>query len=164
MSAHRERPLSWQRYYDIAKMYRQIAPFCVTQTQAYEEMAGQAAPRFYVNPRQAALRIARILKYGDEELQKMRPTTRALYADLMEVYESLRQDPRFENAPLLRVMSVAVRKPAKSFYLYKRGYSYALKYVKTHLITDINDILLTKQKDKDNEHRSESPVMEQGDD
>lgn len=104
---------------DLMVVYREVAErgACRTQTEAYEQTVEHEAPRFYVDPRWAHVRISPMLRGDRRHLERMGSLQRKMYEDLFDVVVRMSQKERFLGASLSYILRYAVLEPAPRFYI-----------------------------------------------
>ena len=104
-------------YHDLIQAYKNVAPHCWTQLEAYQRMVKEPAPRYYVTAKQACQVIARMLKGDFEQVNKMLPLRRKMYYCLFDEFVSLCEKPMFYNKSACFIVQHAVTRPAPEFFI-----------------------------------------------
>ena len=116
----RERTLCRQQMAsDLMKAYRDVVseelPQGITQTEVYDMVVVRQAPRFYIDPRRAHLRISRMMRGDYSELEELNPLKQMMYRDLFEVVMRLSHRKSYKS--LYAVLKDAVLENAPRFYI-----------------------------------------------
>ncbi len=116
----RERTLCRQQMAsDLMKAYRDVVseelPQGITQTEVYDMVVVRQAPRFYIDPRRAHLRISRMMRGDYSELEELNPLKQMMYKDLFEVVMRLSHRKSYKS--LYAVLKDAVLENAPRFYI-----------------------------------------------
>lgn len=106
-----------QMQVDLINAYKKVCGSCWSQTQAYERMVEQPAPRYYVTPKQACSVISRMMKGDFERVNMMAPTRREMYYSLFDVVIKLSEKREFIGKSLSYIMKFAVAQPAPQFFI-----------------------------------------------
>lgn len=109
--------ISHQMHIDLIKAYNQVAHTCWYQSQAYERMVKQPAPRFYVSAKQAYQVISHMVRGDFTKVNKMQPLRRKMYYALLEVVNRLSLRYEFVGKSLCQIMQHAVTQPAPEFFI-----------------------------------------------
>ena len=104
-------------YCDLMEAYKEVAPKCWSQHEAYERMVKQPAPRYYVTAKQAYQVIARMVKGDFETVNKMNPLRQKMYYALYDEFVALCEKPMFYNKSVWFIIQHAVVRPAAEFYI-----------------------------------------------
>lgn len=104
-------------YHDLMEAYKQVAPHCWTQHEAYERMVKQPAPRYYITPKQAFLVIARMVKGDFERVNMMLPLRRKMYYSLFDEFVKLCEKPSFYGKSVSYICQFLVERPAPEFFI-----------------------------------------------
>lgn len=105
---------------DLMKVYREVVqevPLGITQTEIYEMVVAHPAPRFYIDPRMAHIRLSPMMRGDYTELEKLKPLRQKMYKDLFEVVMRLSQKSRYWRKSLYYILKDAVLEPAPRFYI-----------------------------------------------
>jgi hypothetical protein len=117
----RERTLCRQQMAsDLMKIYREViqsVPQGTTQTELYEMVVAHPAPRFYIDPRMAHIRLSPMMRGDYKELEKLKPLKRKMYQDLFDVVMRLSQKSHYWGKSLYYILKDAVLEPAPQFYI-----------------------------------------------
>ncbi len=121
---------------DLMASYRDVAPHCRTQQEAYEKVVASPAPRYYVSPREAWNKL-RLMAVGDfSKVNRMKPLKRKLYYSLFERMMEMSQRTEFVGKSLWFICQFLVGEPAPEFFLkpdtMKFIFSYYKKYGKEY--------------------------------
>lgn len=102
---------------DLLKVYREIAPHCRRQQEAYEKVVSSPAPRYYVSPRQAWDKL-RLMATGDfSVVDKMKPIKRRMYYSLFNRMTEMSQRNEFIGKSLWFICQFLVGEPAPEFFI-----------------------------------------------
>ena len=123
-------------YHDLIEAYKAVAPHCWTQSEAYERMVKQPAPRYYVTPKQAYQVIAKMVKGDFEMVNMMLPLRRKMYYALYDEFVSLCEKPMFYGKSVWFIMQHAVSRPAAEFYISAERAKHIRCWLKTGVIDD----------------------------
>lgn len=130
MSAKDE--LTKQQHIDVLKAYRDVAPRCRTQKEAWEKTAKHPAPRYYITPRQAWSRLRLMVRGDFSEVDAMKPIRRSMYYSLFETLQRLTQKREYMGHSLFFICQFLVAEPAPEFFIgfeaVKRIFSFSKKY------------------------------------
>lgn len=125
-----------QLYRDLIEAYKAVAPTCWTQSEAYERMVKQPAPRYYVTAKQAYQVIAKMVKGDFEMVNMMLPLRRKMYYALYDEFVSLCEKPMFYNKSVWFIMQHAVARPAAEFYISAERAKHIRCWLKRGVIDD----------------------------
>ena len=106
-----------QRMYDLLDVYREVAPDCWSQGEAWMRTVKHKAPRYYITPERARNIISLMINGDMSVLDRMRPNKKRMYLSLYETMERLLQKRAYSNKPLIFVLSFAVIQPAPEFFI-----------------------------------------------
>ena len=109
-----------QMAHDLMQIYREVVADCpmgTTQTEVYQLVVQHPAPRFYIDPRMAHLRISPMMRGDSSVLERLSPLKRQLYHDLYDVVMRLSQKKGFWRKSLYYILKEAVLEPAPRFYI-----------------------------------------------
>ncbi len=108
---------------DLMKAYREVLsqelPLGrsrnITQEDVYNMVVERQAPRFYIDPRRAHLRISKMMRGDYSDLEKLNPLKQQMYKDLFEVVMRLSHRKSYKS--LYAVLRDAVLENAPRFYI-----------------------------------------------
>ena len=104
---------------DLMKAYRDVVseelPQGITQTEVYDMVVAREAPRFYIDPRRAHQRIAKMMRGDYSDLEKLNPLKQMMYKDLFDVVMRLSHRKSYKS--LYAVLKDAVLENAPRFYI-----------------------------------------------
>lgn len=109
--------ISKQMQHDLVEAYKRVCGSCWSQSQAYERMVVEPAPRYYVSPRQASQIISPMVRGDFRSVNKMQPLRKAMYYSLLEVVQRLSEKREFIGKSLAYIMRFAVVEPAPRFFI-----------------------------------------------
>ena len=104
-------------YKDLIQAYKNVAPLCWSQQEAYERMVLEPAPRFYVTAKQAYHFITKMVRGDFERVNLMLPLRRSMYYALYDEFVKLSEKPSFYNKSVWFIIQHAVAQPAPRFYI-----------------------------------------------
>lgn len=124
--------LTKRQHIDVLTAYREVAPRCRTQSEAWEKTAKHPAPRYYITPRQAWNRL-RLMARGDfSEVDCMKSTRKRMYYSLFERMKEMSQRREFIGCSLWFICQFLVSEPAPEFFIggeaVKRIFVFSKKY------------------------------------
>jgi len=105
---------------DLMNVYNKVYRDCAmgtTQTEVYEMVVAHPAPRFYIDPRMAHLRISPMMRGDRRGIEKLSPLKRKMYEDLFETVLKVAQKKGFWGKSLYCLIRQAVMEPAPRFYI-----------------------------------------------
>ena len=105
---------------DLMNVYRDVyqdVPMGTTQTEVYRMVVQHPAPRFYIDPRMAHIRIAPLMRGDYSALERLKPLKRKMYMDLYDVVMRLSQKKGYWHRSLYYILKDAVLEPAPQFYI-----------------------------------------------
>lgn len=102
---------------DILRVYREVAPHCWYQRDAWEKTVMHPAPRFYVTPKQAYQKVLPMLDGDFSEIDCMNPRRQRLYACLYQRVLEASEQVQFAGKSLWFMMPFIVSQPAPEFFL-----------------------------------------------
>lgn len=105
---------------DLMDVYRKVVADCpmgTTQTEVYQKVVHHPAPRFYVDPRRAHMRISPMMRGDLSKLKALSPLKQQMYMDLYEKVMELSQKKGFWRKSLYFILKDAVLQPAPRFYI-----------------------------------------------
>lgn len=124
--------LTKQQHIDVLAAYRDVAPRCRTQKEAWEKTARHAAPRYYITPRQAWNRLRLMVRGDFSEVDRMKPTSKRMYYALYEKLKEMSQRREFIGCSLWFICQFIVSEPAPEFFIgdeaVKRIFVFSKKY------------------------------------
>ena len=100
------------------KVYREVyqdVPIGTTQTEVYEMVVQHPAPRFYIDPRRAHARIAKLMRGDKTDWEKLTPLKKMMYNDLFMVCQDLSHKRPYRS--LYALLKDAVLEDAPRFYI-----------------------------------------------
>lgn len=109
--------ISKQMQRDLIDAYKRVCGSCWSQTQAYERMVNEPAPRYYVSARQASQIISPMVRGDFERVDMMLPLRREMYYSLFKVVQELLEKREFIGKSLSHIMRFAVVQPAPKFFI-----------------------------------------------
>lgn len=113
----RVKELNLQMRADLMRTYREVAPKCWRQIDAYRRTVKHEAPRFYVSPKQAYQIILPMLDGDTRITDKMPIRKRKMYEELYERVLEAAQRREFIGKSLWFIIPWVVSQPAPEFYL-----------------------------------------------
>lgn len=102
---------------DILRVYREVAPHCWYQQDAWEKTVKHPAPRFYVTPKQAYQKILPMLDGDFSEIDNMGACRQRMYACLYQRVLEASEQVQFAGKSLWFMMPFIVTQPAPEFFL-----------------------------------------------
>ena len=130
---------------DLMKAYREVAPRCRRQQEAYEKTVSSPAPRYYVSPRQAWEKL-RLMAAGDfSVVDKMKPIKRRMYYSLFKKMEEMSQRKEFLGKSLWFICQFLVGEPAPEFFIKPDSMKFIFNHYKKYG-KDYREMDLRKQK------------------
>lgn len=108
--------LRWQFHNDLLKAYREVAPTCWQQQQAWRRVCESPAPRFYISGHALEEVIRRILYDGMGFLQSMGGNRRRMYEELWVRFSKMVTERPYCNMDMRSVCCILVAQPAPEFY------------------------------------------------
>lgn len=102
---------------DLISAYREVAPKCWRQWDAYKRTVTHPAPRFYVTPKQAYQKVKKALEGDTSEIERMKPNRQRLYMCLCRLTIEATQERKFQGKSLWYIMPFIVTRPAPEFYI-----------------------------------------------
>ena len=108
--------LRWQFHNDLLKAYREVAPTCWQQQQAWRRVCESPAPRFYISGHALEEVIRRILYDGMGFLQSMGWNRRRMYEELWVRFSKMVTERPYCNMDMRSVCCILVAQPAPEFY------------------------------------------------
>jgi hypothetical protein len=137
---------------DIIATYREVAPKCWSQHEAWEKIARHPAPRFYISAKQAHDKLRKMAVGDFAEVDKMSPEKRRMYYTLYERMQEMAQKKEMIGKSLNFMCPFLVGQPAPEFYLSPQTVGHIFNNCKRHgkeyRETEIRGI--SKRKDKSN--------------
>lgn len=97
--------------------YREVAPDCWSQREAWERTVKHPAPRYYVTPKQAYQRILPMVSGDFSEIERMRPDRRRLYESLYKKVIEAAQRREFIGKSLWFIVPWVITQPAPEFFI-----------------------------------------------
>lgn len=132
-------------------VYREIAPYCHSQQEAYERVVSSPAPRYYISHRQAWDKL-RLMVAGDfSSVDKMKPIKKKMYYSLFDKMEKMSQRKEFIGKSLWFICQFLVGEPAPEFFLKPDSMKFIFNHYKKYG-KNYREMDLRKQKlaNKDN--------------
>ena len=124
--------LTKQQHIDVLTAYREVAPRCHTQKEAWEKTARHPAPRYYITPRQAWCRLRLMVRGDFSEVDNMKPIRKRMYYSLFEKLKEMSQKREFLGCSLYFICQFLVSEPAPEFFIggdaVKRIFVFSKKY------------------------------------
>lgn len=102
---------------DLIDAYKRVCGSCWNQSEAYEKMVLEPAPRYYVSIKQAHKVIAPMMRGDFEMVNLMIPMKREMYYSLFEVIMRLSTQAEFRGKSLYFILPFAITQPAPRFYI-----------------------------------------------
>lgn len=144
--------LTTQQHIDLLKAYREVAPKCRTQKEAWYKTAHHPAPRYYLDPRQAATMLSKMVKGDFSEVEKMKDTRKRMYYSLFEKLKEMSLRREYSGKSLWFICQFLVAQPAPEFFLgeeaVKRIFIYAKKYGVDFKYSTVRDAKAKKQRSR----------------
>lgn len=109
--------LNKQLQVDLMEAYKRVCGTCWTQSEAYERMVMEPAPRYYVSAKQASQIISPMLRGDFERVNMMLPLHREMYYALFDEVMRLCEKRDYVGKGLLYIMREAVLQPAPRFFI-----------------------------------------------
>lgn len=109
--------ISVQQRADLLEAYRQVAPYCLTQQQAWEHTVKSPAPRYYVSHKQAFQKVAKMIKGDFSEVNSMKPLRQSMYYSLYQTTLKMIDKREFAGKSLHYIMQFVICQPAPSFFI-----------------------------------------------
>lgn len=117
---------------DIMAAYREVAPSCWSQQEAWEKTARHPAPRYYISPKQA-WDVMRRMVVGDFALvDKMSKQYKARYYSLFEKLQQISQKREYLGMSLWQLCHHLVHQPAPEFFVKPETVKQIFLYYKKH--------------------------------
>lgn len=102
---------------DLMAAYREVAPKCWTQMEAWEKTVKHPAPRYYISQRQALQRLMPMTRGDFSAILKMKPSRQRLYFSLFERVRQMSQLPEYADMSLYRLIPYALLSGAPEFFI-----------------------------------------------
>lgn len=125
-----------QMYHDLIEAYKQVAPHCWTQQEAYVRMVKQPAPRYYVTAKQAYQVIAHMVRGDFERVNMMLPLRRRMYYTLFDEFVALCEKPTFYGKSVWFIIQHAVERPAPEFFISPERAKHVRSWLKSGVIDE----------------------------
>lgn len=109
--------LTKQQHIDLMKAYREVAPTCMKQEEAWRKTNAHPAPRYYITPRQAWDRMRRMAVGDFEKVDKMKPARKRMFYSLFGRLNEMSQRTEFIGCSLWFICQFLVLEPAPEFFL-----------------------------------------------
>ena len=106
-----------QMQIDLIAAYKRVCSSCWTQTEAYEKMVKEPAPRYYVTAKQACQVLSPMLRGDFGTVNMMRPIRREMYYSLYDEVVRLSEKRDYINKGLMYIVRDAVMRPAPRFFI-----------------------------------------------
>lgn len=117
---------------DIMAAYREVAPHCWSQKEAWEKTAKHPAPRYYLSPKQA-WDVLRLMVKGDRSVVDSMPyQCKARYYSLFKKLQELIQRREFIGKSLWHICQHLVCQPAPEFFVQPETVKHIFLYYKKH--------------------------------
>lgn len=117
---------------DLMKAYREIAPNCHSQQEAWEKVVHSPAPRYYVSPKRA-WDILRRMAVGDfSKVDSMKPIRQKLYYTLFNRMDEMTQRKEFVGKSLWFICQFLVSEPAPEFFIQPSNLKFIFAYYKKY--------------------------------
>lgn len=133
---------------DLMMAYRDVAPRCHSQREAWIKVAAHPAPRYYVSPKQAFEKLRKMVMGDTSTVDVMSEPRRRMYYSLFNRLQELSQRKAFIGKSLYFMCTFLVGEPAPEFFLSPRTvediFSNCKRYGKEY-----RDMELRKQKLED---------------
>lgn len=101
---------------ELVKVYREVAPLCITQKQALERVVSHKASRFFILPHTAYCRLyGRFVRGEDFKLTK--ELEMRMYGELYRRVVELSESPEHYGKSLYDLCEIVVNQPAPEFYI-----------------------------------------------
>ena len=133
--------ISKQMQRDLIDAYKRVCGTCWSQTQAYERMVNEPAPRYYVSARQASQIISPMVRGDFERVNMMLPLRREMYYSLFEVVKQLFERREFIGKSLSFVMNFAVIQPAPKFFISAKRACMIRSYIRNGAYDDDGKVI-----------------------
>lgn len=101
---------------EMMAVYREVAPECFTQKQAFNKVVKHKASRFYVLPHAVYCALKGAF-YGTGEIKTKAPSAKRMYLELYKRLLDMSRDPFHEGESLRELCSKVVLQPAPEFYI-----------------------------------------------
>lgn len=109
--------LTHQMRDDVMAAYRDVAPHCWSQEEAWVKVAKHPAKRYYISPKQAHDILRKMTVGNFEYVNKMRPERQRLYYSLFEKLQAMTQKKEFIGKSLAFICPFLVTQPAPEFFV-----------------------------------------------
>ena len=114
----------------LMAVYRDVAPKCFSQRDAWEQTIKHPAPRYYVSPKQAYQRLLPLLDGDTSGLDAMKPERRRMYMSIFEKVMEASQRREFAGKSLWYIIPWVVSQPAPEFFIGAESIRKTFRYVK----------------------------------
>lgn len=102
---------------DLMAAYRNIAPRCWSQQEAWRKTAESPAPRYYISGREAYEKMKRLVQGDFSVIKKMRRKKYEMYISLFNTLVEMSQRKIFIGKSLRFICDFVVTEPAPSFFV-----------------------------------------------
>lgn len=102
---------------DLMKVYKEVAPFCKSQNEAWKRTVLHPAPRYYLSEPHAIRVIKSIINGETDKIDKMPSTVKRRCYSLYNEVLRLSENPKYTNKPIVYLVRLALYNPAPEFFL-----------------------------------------------
>lgn len=126
---------------DLMDVYRDIAPHCHSQREAWKKVVSSPAPRYYVSPKQAWEHLRKMAVGDFSIVDNMKAHRRRMYYSLFRRMLEMSQRKEFRGKSLWFICQFLVAEPAPEFFMqpnnmrfiFSFGKKYGIDYKETEL-------------------------------
>lgn len=133
---------------DLIRAYKEVAPGCWSQFEAYEKAVKQPAPRYYISAKHAAQVISPMTRGNFTRVDMMMPNKRRMYYSLFEKVIELSEKKAFIGKSLTYIVQYAVSSPAPEFFVTKYAVEQVRRYIKNGYLDDDGKVVNYKSRDR----------------
>ena len=130
---------------DLMMAYREVAPRCHSQREAWIKLSSHPAPRYYVSPKQAFEKLRKMVMGDTSTVDTMSAPRRRMYYSLFSKMQEMAQRKEFIGKSLYYICTFLVGQPAPEFFLSPRTVEDIFSNCKRHG-KEYRDMDLRKQK------------------
>lgn len=102
---------------ELLKVYREVAPNCITQKQALERVVRHQASRFFIQPHAAYCKLNGIFRKGEERINVTKAAEVRMYDEIYKRVLELSESPEHFGKSLYELCEIVVNQPAPEFYI-----------------------------------------------
>ena len=117
----KDKQLYEEKVAEMLRVYREVAPLCLTQKQALQRVCDHESSRFWIQPHTAYNKLRKVFNGYASELPVEKECDKEMYEEIYRRVLSLSAQPEHFGKSLRELCEIVVRQRAPKFYMKPSG-------------------------------------------